>query len=123
MPLIARFIDDLFGILLMGGKNGMAESELNDFENDMNNFGILIWEVENPSKSVTYLDLTIEIDGNSFITRTYQKPYNLYQYISPNSAHPSGMIKGVIHSMLRQYYHQNSRKDDYWKIAILFYKR
>ena len=64
----------------------------------MNNFGILTWEVDKPSKSVTYLDLTIEIDGNSFITRTYQKPYNLYQYISPNSPHPAGMIKGVIHT-------------------------
>ena len=44
MPLISRFIDDLFGIVLMGGKNGMAESEWNEFENDMNNFGILTWE-------------------------------------------------------------------------------
>ena len=88
MPLISRFIDDLFGIVLMGGKNGMAESEWNEFENDMNNFGILTWEVDKPSKSVTYLDLTIEIDGDSFITRTFQKPYNLYQYIPYHQIQP-----------------------------------
>ena len=46
MPLITRYIDDLFGIVLMRDKNGMAESEWNEFENDMNNSGILTWEVE-----------------------------------------------------------------------------
>ena len=58
-----------------------------------------------------------------FVTRTYQKPINLYQYITPNSAHPPGMIKGVVHGLLRRYYRQNTYREDYWKMAMLLYKR
>ena len=40
--------------------------------------------VDEPSSSVDVLDLTITINDGSVITRKYQKPVDLYQYITPN---------------------------------------
>ena len=48
---------------------------------------------------------------------------NLYQYIPPHSAHPPGMCKGIIYSLLRNYYLQNTEKSDYNKMAVLLFQR
>ncbi len=123
LPLISRFIGDIFAVVLLGGDYGMSESEWLQFKNNVDNFGILTWEVDEPSTLVDFLDLTVEIKNGSFITRIYQKPMNLHQYIPPNSAHPPGMIKGRIYGLIWQYYHQKSSHEDFWKIAMLFYSR
>ena len=71
---------------------------------EVNNFGILEWEFEEPSKKVNFLDLTISIENESVITtKTFQKAMNLYQYLSPMSNHPPGMMKGIIYSLLKTY--------------------
>ena len=66
----------------------------------MDNFGMLTWEVNYPSTIVDYLNVTLEIENGKIISKTYQKPINLYQYITPNSAHPPGMIKETIYGMV-----------------------
>ena len=101
----------------------MNKTEWLQFKNDVDDYAILTWECNEPSTLVDFLDLTVEIKNGSFVTRTFQKPMNLYQYIPPNSAHPPGMIKGMIYGLLRQYYLQNSKCEDFWKIAMLFYNR
>ena len=122
--LLKRFIDDMCGIVLVGGDDGFSANEWTAFKRDIDRSGLLRWDVDEPSKSIDFLDLTIKIDGGgSITTQTYQKPINLYQYIMPNSAHPPGMIRGVIYSLLRTYFLQNSEREDYLKYAILLYKR
>ena len=49
--------------------------------------------VEEPLLKVDYLDLTIQLENGHFVTQTYQKPINLYQYLTPNLAHPRWTIK------------------------------
>ena len=39
---------------------------------------------------------------------------NLFLYVPGTSAHPTGMSKGIIHSLLRRYYEQNSNINDYF---------
>ena len=80
-------------------------------------------ESPRPKLSVDFLDLTLTIQDGIIVSKTYQKPFNLYQSICPNSAHPSWLIKGIIFSMLKRYYHQNIYVEDFWKVAILFYNR
>ena len=63
----------------------------------------MTWTFEEPSKSVNFLDLTISIEGNEIVTKTYQKEFNLYQYISPLSNHLPKMIQGILYSLLRNY--------------------
>ena len=112
LPVFNRFIDDMFGIW-----TGIAQ-EFEQFQADTNNFGILTWDFEEPSPTVDFLDLTISIDQHWRITtKTYQKALNLYQYIPPMSAHPPNMIKGIIYSLMRNYYRQNTHESDYYDLA------
>ena len=123
--LLKRFVDDTICIVKIGGDDGMSQLELANFKADFDNFGpgTLTWEVFDPTKSTPFLDLTITIKNGNITTSTYQKPLNLYQYIPPNSAHSRGMIKGMIYGMLQRFYRQNSNREDYWTIAMLFYNR
>jgi hypothetical protein len=66
--------------------------------------------------------MTISIQNRTISTKTYQKEGNPYLYINPNSAHPLGMIKGVIGTNKR-YFEQNSNKTDFISITKLFFQR
>eukprot|EP00957_Ditylum_brightwellii_P041784 3163883-Ditylum_brightwellii.AAC.1 len=48
---------------------------------------------------------------------------NLYLYIPPSSAHPAGMIKGLIYSAIRRYKRQNTDRKDYIEMVRLLYQR
>ena len=78
------FVDDIYTIVLVGGKDGVSEEDREDFNDDINDFGILKWNVEDPSLTVDFLDLTLTIEDGNIVSKTYQKPLNLYQYICPN---------------------------------------
>ena len=117
--LLKRYIDDMIGIWLCDSNPSSWE----EFKKETNNFGILTWEFEEPSTSVNFLDLTINIENNRIRTRTYQKAMNLYQYIPPRSAHPRGMMKGIIYGLMRNYWRQNTRAEDYQEMALLLFQR
>ena len=123
IPLLVRFIDDIYGILKLGGDDGMSADELERFESDLDEFGprILTWDMEQLTKSVDFLDLTVTIDNGKVSTRTFRKERNLNQCLSPLSNHPRSIIKGMIHGMLKQYFCQNSNREDYWKNAMLLH--
>eukprot|EP00956_Cyclotella_meneghiniana_P015107 scaffold22917_cov55-Cyclotella_meneghiniana.AAC.3 len=108
-----RFIDDIFGIWI-----GNTTNEWSSFCDDINNFGVLTWDIgdNKPSLSVDFLDLTIMIRGSKIETKTFQKKMNLYLYIPPSSAHPTGCIKGTVFGLIRRYHAQNTHRKDF--IAI-----
>ncbi|KAL7523764.1 hypothetical protein ACHAXR_000317, partial [Thalassiosira sp. AJA248-18] len=54
---------------------------------------------------------------------TYQKTTTLYLYIPQASAHPKGVIKGMILGELRRYKKQNSKREDYLKMVRLLFVR
>ena len=92
------------------------------FKDTFNNFGILKWDIEVPSCEVNYSDWTIMLNNGRITAKIYQKTINLYLYIPPHSAHPPGMIKGVIFGILRHYFEQNSDKKDFIYVTKLFFK-
>jgi hypothetical protein len=93
---LRRFIDDKIGVWI-----DTDPDQWQNFKSDMNNFGALTWKVEELSRSVKFLDLTIAIgEDRRIVTKTYKKPMNLYLYIPPASAHPPGMLKSIVYGNL-----------------------
>jgi hypothetical protein len=72
------------------------------------------------------MDLTIQIDslsGNRLICETYQKSMSLHLHTLPNSAHPEGLVRGLMFGRLRACWHQNTNKHNFVKMAQLLAKR
>jgi hypothetical protein len=115
-----RYIDDIFGIWI-----GETAEQWHSFCNDIDNFGILTWDIRNqrPSNSVDFLDLTLTIEGSRVTSRTYQKHMNLYLYLPPTSAHPPGVIKGMVFGLIRRFHAQNTHRSDYLHMVRLLYRR
>lgn len=115
-----RFIDDIFGIWV-----GNETNNWTDFCTDVNTFGVLTWDIteQQLSSSVDFLDLTLTIEGTKITSRTYQKKMNLYLYIPPASAHPTGCIKGTIFGLIRRYKAQNTYRRDFVNLVKLLYRR
>ena len=115
-----RFIDDIFGIWI-----GNTTDEWQEFCQDIDNFGVLTWDIKDQKLShrVNFLDLTLTIEDSRVISRTYQKDLNLYLYIPPASAHPPGVIKGLLYGLIRRYHAQNTRREDYHNMVRLLYQR
>jgi hypothetical protein len=104
-----RYIDDVIGIWLPPAKN--QTNAWNNFKDLLSSWGTLKWTVEDPSTSISFLDLNIRIEGSSITTSTFQKPLNLYLYIPPLSAHPPSCFKGLIYGELKRYWDQNNPTD------------
>ena len=84
----------------------------------------LDWTVVQRTTKVDFLDLSIYIDSSNHIqTKTYQKPMNLYLYIPPHSAHPPGLTKSLIYSLLLTYYKQNSQYNEFLHMVNLLFQR
>lgn len=116
---LRRFIDDKIGIWI-----DTDPDQWQNFKDDMNNFGALTWKVEELSKSVNFLDLTITIgEDRRIVTKTYEKSMNLYLYIPPASAHPPGVLKSIVYGNLRRYWLQNSSRSDFITTAKRFASR
>jgi hypothetical protein len=115
-----RFIDDIFGIWV-----GNDTTDWTAFCNDIDNFGVLHWDIRTQqlSTSVNFLDLTLTIEGSRIVSRTYQKEMNLYLYIPPASAHSRGCIKGTIYGLVLRYHAQNTYRKDYVFFVKLLYRR
>ena len=106
-----RQIDDIFGIWIDNPDN---PNQWQQFNNDLNNYCKLQWNTEKLSKKVNFLDLTIWIDEQGKIQYcTFQKPMNLFLYIPAHSAHPPGVLKSLIHGLMKTYHRQNSNVDDF----------
>ena len=122
LTMYKRLIDDGFGIWNDCGDPSAWER----FCYDVNHFpgGKLQWTIEERSREVNFLDITITINElNQIETRTYQKPMNLYLYITASSAHAKGVLKGMIYGELRRYKLQNSKREDYLQMVRSFYDR
>ena len=114
----ARFVDDVFLIWL-----GECDLQWKALVLMFNDFGILKWECPKPKTTVDFLDLTLTVEGNKVVTKTYQKPENPYLYIPPHSAHPAGMINGIVFSLLRTYWRQNTKYSDFVHFSSLLFRR
>ena len=119
--LYKRQIDNIFGIWIPYPSFPNAWEE---FNRDLNNYSSLHWNTETLSNKVNFLDVTMWIGPSSKVQyRTYQKPMNLFLYIPPNSARPSGVLQSLIHSLIQTYKCQNTSTRDFKHFVNLLYKQ
>eukprot|EP00804_Cyclotella_cryptica_P027010 CCRYP_016662-RA/>CCRYP_016662-RA protein AED:0.29 eAED:0.29 QI:0/-1/0/1/-1/1/1/0/212 len=92
-----RFIDDIIGIWLPHPDRATDTSLWSAFCNDLQQWHGLEWTVSPLSTRCNFMDLALTLTPTGKIdTNLFEKSQNLYLYIPPGSAHPKGMIKGLI---------------------------
>ena len=75
------------------------------------------------NESAIFLDLQLYHEHGSLLTRTYQKPMNKYLYPHAASAHPVGMLSGIITGLVRNYHAQCSKFHDFERMCQLLAQR
>ena len=78
---------------------------------DTNKFGIVRWDFNKPTNTITFLDLAVTIKNGNITTKTIKKknPLRLHHTIISS---PTWYEKRVIFGMVRHYYDQNSDQKD-----------
>ena len=69
------------------------------------------------------MDLTISIDSGKTSFTMYEKKLNLYLYIPPNSAHPPGVITGLVFGNVLRIYQLCSDEQDISDRLVVFFRR
>ena len=67
----------------------------------MNAFPGLAWEFSDRATTIDFMDMTISINKSNCIETTlFEKRLNLHLYIPPHSAHPPGLLPGIVYGTL-----------------------
>ena len=91
-----RYIDDIFGIWIPSNNITDDAIQWNKFTKDIDEYHGLKWIFSPKSTQVDFLDITISIQNNEIRTTLFEKSLNLYLYIPPHSAHPPGVLTGLV---------------------------
>ena len=95
-----RYIDDIFGIWECH-PDPVTDAQLwKDFTTLLNNWYDLKWIVNERNNQVTFLDMTITLLEEKITCTIYDKPLNLHLFLPPRSAHPPGVLHGLIAGMI-----------------------
>jgi hypothetical protein len=100
LALHVRYIDDGFGIWICHDNVTTDDALWQDFQ-DSSKFGKLRWTFSDRQQSVPFLGIRITLQPNGRLrTKQYEKELHLYLYLPPHSAHPPGLLKGLIAGMI-----------------------
>ena len=108
-----RFIDNVISIWYPNKNQERDALEWNEFKDKMNAFPGLTWEFSERSKSIDFMDMTISINNSNKIETTlFEKRLNLHLYIPPHSAHPPGLLPGIVYGTLFRIFTLCSTEED-----------
>jgi hypothetical protein len=94
------------------------------FQRWINSFGSLRWTFTALARQIDYLDVTIRLDARMSIRFTlFENPLNLYLYLPPHSAHPPGVLTGLVYGMIRRAYRLTTDPTDCQAYLRKFYTR
>jgi len=92
-----RYIDDVFAIWLAHPDPAENARLWQEFKSVLNDFHGLKWKIEPLSKSgVAFMDMSLSIVNGKIHSTLYEKPMALHLYIPPSSAHPPGVLAGLV---------------------------
>ena len=120
--LYVRYTNDIF---IVWKYSPSDPSAFDSFKKALDNQYNITWITQDRTSKTNFLDLTIRLDRHTkmFITRIFQKKSKLFLYIPVYSAHPPGLIKGLVYGFLETYWRQNTYRLDYIKMVKLLFKR
>jgi len=117
--LYVRYLDDVL-VILKDNNNFQKERAIAFLKRTKG----LEWTIEdNGGKEINFLDLHIKLLDYSFSTRTQEKELSLHLYLPPYSAHPPGVISGMIAGFVKRYKKQNSDPADVVRLCVLLASR
>lgn len=115
-----RYIDDM---IVFWNPLDSPSWYINRFHSMLKRMKGITWNAEEPANSINFLDLNITKGLNKYIIRTHQKVLNLYLYTAGPSAHPPGILKGIIFSLFKKFYRQNTLIKDFHYFCNLLLQR
>eukprot|EP00956_Cyclotella_meneghiniana_P031504 scaffold82847_cov56-Cyclotella_meneghiniana.AAC.1 len=123
VPFYKRYIDDGFGIWYHH-PDPVEDARLwQAFQDDFNDWHGLEWEFVGPNDSVDFMDITMKIVDGKIDFTLFEKALNLYLYIPPKSAHPPGVLTGLIFGNILRIHQLCSRDDDINDRLRVFFRR
>jgi hypothetical protein len=122
-----RYIDDGLGVWI-SNPDPLTDAHRWAHFQAITGFGKLTWTVSPLQRAVNFLDLCISLTpDNAIQTRLYEKELNLYLYLPPHSAHPPGLLRGLIIGMvfriLRLTTHLSDARDDIKQLYFRLHNR
>jgi hypothetical protein len=72
---------------------------------------MLCWEVSQRTNTAIFLNLQLTIKNSRVMYTLYKKPLNLHMYLPPHSAHPPGVLRGLVFGMIYRPHHLNFEKE------------
>lgn len=123
LPFYKRFIDDIIGLWLCDPDPAEDERLWSEFVACINDWHGLKWIFSKRSFSINFMDMTISISNGGIETTLFEKKQNLYLYIPPSSAHPPGMISGLIFGGVLRIERLCSKKEDVENKLVQLYRR
>ena len=107
-----RYIDDIFAIWKRHKDATINNNMWTSFIHDLNNWHGLKWDTPVPSQTVEFLDVVLTIENNKITSTLFEKKLNRHLYIPPRSAHPPGVLRGLISGHIYRAYSLCSNPDD-----------
>lgn len=105
-----RYIDDGFMILRAHNKNPFTIHAMLALYTKLTKLKFT-W-TSNRSE-IPFLDLLVRRLDSQFTYKTHQKQLNLYLYLPAASAHPPGILKGLVFGLIKKYRRQNPNDSDF----------
>jgi hypothetical protein len=117
-----RYIDDVLGIWHCANEN-LDRRMWKSFQEDLDKFGQLRWEVSQRSDTAIFLDLQLTIKNGRVTYTLYEKPLNLHMYLPPHSVHPPGVLRGLVFGLIYRLHRLNSETDTIDAQINIFFNR
>ena len=99
-----HFVDNGVGMWQHDPCANTDKNAWESFKALLNSCRILTWKIEDRSKQVNHMDLTLTLQPTMTHAKLYKKAMNLCLYLTPHTAHPPGVTKGIMCSMFYHFF-------------------
>ena len=118
-----RFIDDGIAFWIHQPNQDVDDQCWKQFREDINDYHGLRWTFTPRAQSVDFMDMIIQIQDCRILTDLFEKKLALYLYIPPHSAHPPGVLTGLIMGQVLRIFSLCSRIEDVKRHIKNFHSR